>query len=48
MSTSCFNIFAVVIEDYETIRELLCNDVWVERFYDDWIAERAFGKKLGE
>ena len=43
----CKNSFSVVLEDYSSIKEVLNNDIWVDRYFDDFLAQRSFGKALG-
>jgi len=37
----------VVLEDYAIVKEVLADEVWVDRYYNDWMAQRSFGKILG-
>ncbi|ODM98812.1 Methyl farnesoate epoxidase, partial [Orchesella cincta] len=37
----------VVIEDYETIRQVLQSEIFLNRPIDKWTQERSFGKPLG-
>lgn len=40
-------VFLVIVQDLTLIKEVLCSDIWVDRFYDGMIAERSYGKVLG-
>lgn len=37
----------VVIDDYNTIRQIMSSDNWLNRPTDEWMMERSYGKQLG-
>lgn len=41
------DIFSVIVDDFDTAKVLLNNETWIDRPFDDLMAERSYGKPLG-
>ncbi|ODM98070.1 Methyl farnesoate epoxidase [Orchesella cincta] len=37
----------VIVDDFDTAKTMLNNDVWIDRPFNDMMAERSYGKPLG-
>lgn len=39
--------FSVIVDDFDTAKQLLNSEIWIDRPYNDLILERSYGKPLG-
>jgi len=38
----------VVLEEYQTVKEVLNSEIWIDRYFDEFLSLRSFGRELGE
>jgi len=39
--------FIVILEDYQILKDISASEIWVDRYFDEWIGRRSLGKHLG-